>query len=106
MDDIVEVVVKEAVYQELEKRGMDPLEHLVEVESGAGDYGNYGGRVLHLTSENGQVPCGSFQVLVIRGEDFPEAHQVALEWTGDQVLKVREEFSGLRAAMDDLREAA
>ena len=82
--EIAEVVVKERVYRELGKQGLDTLEYSAEVSRGRGEYGTYSGDVVHLTVDYGPVPCGSFEVSLFPGEYFPEVDRCSVRMAGDQ----------------------
>lgn len=84
-DELIEVVVKEAVYQSLEKKGINVLGYMAQISTGKGDYGTYSGVIKHLTERYGPVDCGSFQVLVRKGVDFPEAWECNVDLFEDKI---------------------
>lgn len=83
--DMIEVIVKESVYKELDKQGYDLIEYTPKIEDGFGSYGSYRGSILHQTGLHGMVPCGTFEVLVKQSVHFPVAENAVVKITGDVI---------------------
>lgn len=78
MDRLIHTVAKESVYKELEKVGLNPDDFNVTIFAKEGMYDTFHGRIFYLSS-NGPVEVGSYQVLIMPGEEFPEAGEAQVK---------------------------
>lgn len=84
MHTLVDTVIRESVYKELEKLGVDPINFQVSIFEQEGMYTTFHGRIFHLGSFEPEE-VGSYSVLVIPGEEFPEAGEAQLKLSVNEI---------------------
>jgi hypothetical protein len=97
-NEIIDVIVREAVYKEIEgyivdEKPLNVIDYRAVVKCGTGGYGTYTGILYHHTNRYGLVECGDFSVLIQPDEVFPKAEEVNVKIVKDKLPRLS--FSGI-----------